>query len=267
MSKRTKITLFIYLGITVLLYIYLQFFHVDQSVQALLDSGIRIVYADADEMQEALQTDGQVYAYGEMVGSIDLDRISFDALSFQGDDKEAKVEHVMKLAKSKKKDFVQLEFHSEQIKKIETGYEEILDEDGVLIEERPIYENVGISYDDLIVHADSFELLGEKFPLTESMAKDGAQKLRYEMGKGKLNEHLITYSHLDSGSLMWVDFQVKDGAIDPDTVVLQGIDNSFDQIAKGASGNASAFGLFMGILAFNAILFGITMAIQRKIFD
>lgn len=62
MRFRTLIALCVHIVLAATLSVYMVFFHVDSSVKELMDSDIRIVIDSQEEFDQAIQSDGRIYA-------------------------------------------------------------------------------------------------------------------------------------------------------------------------------------------------------------
>ena len=161
MRYRTFIALCVHILLAVLLSIYLVFFHVDSSVKELMDTDIRIIIDSQEKFDQALKTDGRIYALGKIGGTIRASDISLDELEYGGNDKAEKVEKIKSYLGG---DYVYIDFISEKLSE-ETIKKEDPFKAGEYIWETRI---VGEPYAYLDFY-DTFSFYGYEFPNSESL--------------------------------------------------------------------------------------------------
>ncbi len=256
MKFRTFIALCVHIVLAAALSVYMVFFHVDSSVQALMDSDIRIVIDSQEAFDEAIQTDGRIYALGELRGTINVSDISLDALTYHGTDKEEKVQ---KIKSQLDGDYVYIDFFSERLSE-ETAREEDPFEQGEYI---LVTRIVGEPYADLECY-DSFRFYGYAFPNSGRLMRSVYDHMESIFIDGNAGEQVISAVYLPDKQPMWLAFTVSEGQIDMGSVEIHSTNSSFDYTARAASGNASPLDAAVGIFALAALSFAVTVAIQRK---
>lgn len=256
MKFRTFIALCVHLVLAVVLSVYLVFFHVDTSARDLANSDIRIVVDSQEEFNEAIKTDGRIYALGEIRGDIRASDLSLDELEYNGSDKAEKVETI----KSKLDgDYVYIDFFSELLYE-ETAREEDPYNQGEYV---LVTRIEGEPYAYLDVY-DTFSFYGQVFPNTWDLMYSVYEHMESILMDGKANEHVISAAYLPDKQPMWLEFTVAEGQIDMDSVGIHSTNSAFDYTARAASGNDSPWSVVGGVFLLAAISFGVTVAIQRK---
>ncbi len=256
MKFRTFIALCLHLVLALALSIYVVFFHVDSSVKELMGSDIRIVIDSQEDFDQAIKTDGRIYALGDMRGTIRLSDLSLDDLDYAGKDKAEKVQRIKSQLDG---DYVYLGLFS-QILSEETLREEDPFKPG---EYRLVTRLVGEPYAFLDVY-DTFSFYGHFFPNSERLMSSVYQHMESTLLDGKAKEHLISAVYLPDKEAMWLDFTVSKGQIDMDSLAIHSTNSSFDHNARAASGDDSPLYVVGGIFLLAAISFGVTVGIQRK---
>lgn len=253
---RTFIALCVHLVLAAALIAYILFFHVDSSVKNLEDSDIRIVIDSQEEFDQAIKTDGRIYALGEMRGTISLSDISLDDLDYGGKDKAEKVQEIVS---SLDGNYIYISFFSEILSE-ETVKEEDPFKQGEYVWVTRI---VGEPYAFLDFY-DTFSFYGYDFPNTQSLMVSFYDQMESTLVDGRAEEHVISAVYLPDKQPMWLELTVSKGQIDRDSLVLHSTNSSFDYAARRASGNSSSLEIIGGILIVAAISFAVTVAIQRK---
>ena len=226
------------------------------SFKELMDSDIRIVSDSQEDFDQALKTDGRIYALGEMRGTLRVSDISLDDLDYAGEDKAEKVQRIKSRLDG---DYVYMDFFSEILSE-ETLREEDPFKPG---EYRLVTRLVGEPYAFLDFY-DTFSFYGHVFPNTESLMSSVYEHMESTLLDGKAKEHVISAVYLPDKEAMWLDFTVSKGQIDMDSLAIHSTNSSFDYNARAASGNDSPLYAVGGIFLLAAISFGVTVALQRK---
>jgi len=256
MKKRTFIALGVHIVLAAALSVYLVFFHVDSSVQELMDSDVRIVIDSQEKFDEAIKTDGRIYALGKIRGTINVSDISLDDLVFRGNDKEKKVQKIKSYLNG---DYVYIDFFSERLSEKTVIEKDTLREGKY---ERK-YEIVREPYAHLELY-DTFSFYGYVFTNTEDLMHSFYNQMKSTFIKGKAKDHVISAKYIPDEEPMWLEFTVTKGQIDMDSVGIHSTNSGFDYTARAATGDNSPLDIVFGVLLLAAISFGITIAILRR---
>ncbi len=262
MKKRTFIALGVHIVLAAALSVYLVFFHVDSSVQELMDSDTRIVIDSQEKFDEAIKTDGRIYALGKIRGTINVSDISLDDLVFRGNDKEKKVQKIKSYLNG---DYVYIDFFSERLSEKTVIERDTLREGKY---ERK-YEIVREPYAHLELY-DTFSFYGYVFTNTEDLMHSFYNQMKSTLIKGKMEstfikrkaeEHVISAKYIPDEQPMWLEFTVTKGQIDMDSVGIHSTTGSFNYTARAAAGDISPLSTVFGVFLVAAISFGLTVAI------
>lgn len=256
MKYRTFIALCVHIVLAIALSVYLVFFHVDPSVKELQDSDIRIVIDSQEDFDQAIKTDGRIYALGEMRGTLRVSDISLDNLDYRGNDK---AEKVLKIKSQLDGDYVYIDFFSEVLSE-ETVKEEDSYKQGEYVWVTRI---VGEPY-AFLDFFDTFSFYGYVFPNTERLMYSVYDHMESTLMDGRAKEHVISAAYLPDKQPMWLEFTVTQGQIDADSLAIHSTNSSFDYTAREASDQTSTLYTVGGVFILAAISFGVTVAIQRK---
>ncbi len=257
MRYRTFIALCVHIALAALLSIYLVFFHVDSSVKELKASDIRIVIDSQEEFDEAIKTDGRIYALGEIRGSIKASDISLDDLEFDGKDKEDKVETIKSYLDG---EYVYIDFFSEELSEKTVKEKDPYDPEKYVL----VTKIVGEPYAYLKFY-DTFGFYGQVFPNTEGLMHSVYEHMESTLIDGRAKEHVISAAFLSDKQPMWLEFTVSNGQINMESVGIHSTNSAFDYTAKAAMDRVSAWEVVGGVFLFAAICFGVTLAIMRGI--
>lgn len=256
MKFRTFIALIVHLVLAVALSVYMAFFHVDKSVKELMESDIRIIIDSQEEFDEAIKSDGRIYAFGEIRGTISVADLDLADLEYHGKDKAEKVKTIKSYLDG---NYVYLDFFSELLSE-ETKKEEDPFQQGEYV---LVTRIVAEPYANLDFY-DTFSFYGYVFPNTESLMHSVYEHMEATFVDGRAKEHVISAAYLPDKQAMWLDLTVSKGQIDLDSLGIHSVNSSFDYNARTASGNTSPLYTVGGIFLLAAISFGVTLAIQRR---
>ncbi|NLY72814.1 MAG: hypothetical protein GX079_03895 [Tissierellia bacterium] len=221
-----------------------------------MDTDIRIIIDSQEKFDQALKTDGRIYALGKIGGTIRASDISLDELEYGGNDKAEKVEKIKSYLGG---DYVYIDFISEKLSE-ETIKKEDPFKAGEYIWETRI---VGEPYAYLDFY-DTFSFYGYEFPNSESLMYSVYEHMESILTEGRAKEHVISAVYLPDKEQVWLDLTVVSGQIDMGSLGIHSTNSSFDYNARAASGNDSPLEVVGGVFIVAAISFGVTVAIQRK---
>lgn len=256
MKFRTFIILCIHIVLAIILSIYLVFFYVDPKVQEIRDSDIRIIIDNQEEFDEAIKSDGRIYALGEIGGTMKASDISLDDLEYNGNNKENKVE---KIKKSLDGDYVYIDFFSEIITK-KTVKKEDPFRKGEYVNE---IETKREPYAYLDFYDTTFSFYGYVFQNSKGLMDSLYDRMESTFIDGKDKEHVISATYLPDKEPMWLNFTVIKGQIDMDSLEIHSTNSTFDHDARDASGNLSPIYKVLSAFLIAATSFGIIMAIPK----
>jgi len=253
---RTFIALCVHIVLAIALSAYLIFLHVDPEVEAIKDAAIRIIIDSQEEFDQALKTDGRIYALGEMHGTIKASDISLENLEYRGNDKAEKVQKIKSYLAG---NYVYIDFFSERLSEKKVRKEDPFRQ-GDFVWETQIMREPYASSD----FYDTFSFYGYEFPNTEHLMHSVYDQMESTFIDGKAKEHVISATYLPAQQAMWLEFTVSKGQIDLDSLALHSTDSSFDYKAREASGDSSPLYVIGGSFLLAAISFAVTVALQRK---
>ncbi len=256
MRFRTFIALCVHIVLAIVLSAYLIFFHVDSSVKELIDSDIRIVIDSQEEFDQAIKTDGRIYALGEMRGTINVSDISLDELDYHGNDKAEKEQKIKSYLEG---NYIYIDFFSERLSE-----ETVKEQDPFKQGEYVLVTRIAGEPYAYLDFYDTFSFYGHMFTNTESLMHSVYEHMESTFIDGRAKEHVISAAYLPDKQPMWLEFTVSKGQINMDSLVIHSTNSAFDYNAREASGNTSPLEIIGGVLILAAISFAVTVAIQRK---
>lgn len=264
MKKRTAITLVVYLVIVVFLSVFFLFYDgMGEDAKKIKDTGIRIVFENQEDFNKAWQTDGKIYAYGEIGGNIKLAEDMFAGLEYRGKDREKQIKKMLKAVPDS---CIAVKIEAQEVKSESRVRDVEVHKDGkTTYEKEHKIHFYGESYSELYLGED-FTFYGVTIP-AKKRTFEGDYSAWIDTGLPMMpvaGSHLFRAKYLPDKYMAWVELDVVNGKIDSD-VKIHSDGSAFGYAAREASGNTDKLSIIIGVVIFMGILCGCTIAIQNKI--
>lgn len=266
MKKRTKITIIIFaiLGIGFGVIFGVQ---KDPRTQELRNMGVRAVFEDEEKFAQELQKDGLLYAYGKVTGNLKKEDLDLSLLEYRGEDREEALEKALKnipdvvgaayfaslQAFFKMEEQYITSDHERESRGRDYEYVKVLDPD---------------IHDSLFIEPPKFQFMGQEFETPHYFFFFFRLEYAYWTEDIKEGDYAIFSKYIpDTEMEGLLELEIKDGKVLTEKMKFYKDGSGFNDFfsVRELAGESNFFYTLFGSILFMAMLCGITIWIQNKI--